>query len=188
MPYLEFKMPSKREENEGIVALVRLIKEKLLLGKRIECCALPLASGGHGTQAVRSITDLLSPAWRVNTAEPINLLSQRPGKADIPADMLMSGRNNYPLNGIAHVYSPEGLSLRSFLKGLHCQPCLLVWILTQKCSFSFFLPTLCAENNCRAHSPYALLSRSCLAMPSLLYPKEAWHFLSLSPSLSQATV
>lgn len=41
-------MPSKREENEGIVVLVRLIKEKLLLGKRIECWALPLALGGHG--------------------------------------------------------------------------------------------------------------------------------------------
>lgn len=118
------------------------------------------------SQAVRSVTDLLSPAWRVNIAEPINLLSQRPGKADIPADMLMSGRNNYPLNGIAHVYAPEGLSLRTFLKGLHCQPCLLVWILTQKCSFPFFLPTLCAENNCRAHSPYALLSA--LGWPCLL--------------------
>lgn len=103
------------------------------------------------SQAVRSITDLLSPAWRVNIAEPINLLSQRPGKADIPADMLMSGRNNYPLNEIAHVCTPEGLSLRTFLKALHCQPCLLVWILTQKCSFPFFLP-LCVQKTTVEHT------------------------------------
>lgn len=61
LPSSAFKMPSERGENEGIIALVGMPKEKLLLRKKIEFYALPLAPGKHGLLSCQPHHVLLSP-------------------------------------------------------------------------------------------------------------------------------